>query len=90
MPAAVFDCMVFVQALANAKRLACACYELVRSGKLILLLSSAVVTEIRDVMNRPKIGRKLPALTDESVEAFLRDIESRAVNAIRGARGVRA
>ena len=37
MPAAVFDCMVFVQSLANAKGPACACYELVRSGKLILL-----------------------------------------------------
>jgi hypothetical protein len=34
MPTAVFDCMVFVQALANAKGPACACYDLVRGGRL--------------------------------------------------------
>ena len=37
--AAVFDCMVFVQALANAKGPARACYELVRNDRLVLHLS---------------------------------------------------
>ena len=36
-PAAVFDCMVFVQALANVNGPAYACYELVRSGRLHLV-----------------------------------------------------
>jgi putative PIN family toxin of toxin-antitoxin system len=78
-PAAVFDCMVFVQALANAKGPACACYELVRSDRLILYLSPEVVAEAGDVLSRPKVRRKLPALTEEVVEAFLRDVLGRAV-----------
>ena len=49
-PGAVFDCMVFIQALSNAKGPACACYDLVRGGRL----------------------------TDETVEAFLRDVLGRA------------
>jgi putative PIN family toxin of toxin-antitoxin system len=78
-PAAVFDCMVFVQALANAKGPACACYELVRSGRLVLYVSPEVMAEAGDVLSRPKVRRKLPALTDEAVEAFLRDVLGRAV-----------
>ena len=78
-PAAVFDCMVFVQALANAKGPACACYDLVRSGRLVLHVSPGVLAEAADVLSRPKVRRKLPALTDEAVEAFLRDVYGRAM-----------
>ncbi|HZW34125.1 MAG TPA: putative toxin-antitoxin system toxin component, PIN family [Isosphaeraceae bacterium] len=77
-PAAVFDCMVFVQALANAKGPACACYELVRSGRLVLCVSPEILAEAADVLSRPKVRRKLPGLTDEAVEAFLRDVHARA------------
>jgi uncharacterized protein len=76
---AVFDCMVFVQALANLKGPAHACYQLVRSDRLVLYMSPEVVAEIGDVLNRPKIRRKFPALTDGAVETFLQDIVSRAV-----------
>jgi putative PIN family toxin of toxin-antitoxin system len=78
-PAVVLDCLVVVQALANGKGPACACYELVRSGRLVLSVSPEVMDEVGDVLSRPKIRRKLPALTDEAVEAFLRDILGRAV-----------
>ena len=78
MPVAVFDCMVFVQALANSKRPAWACYELVRGGRLHLHVSPEILAEIGDVLSRPKVRRKLPALTDEAVEAFLRDVLGRA------------
>jgi predicted nucleic acid-binding protein len=74
MPTVVFDCMVFVQALANAKGPACACYELVRGGRLTLYVSPEIVAEVGDVLGRPKVRRKLPTLTDERVEAFLRDV----------------
>src|SRR5262249_51351817 len=77
-PTAVFDCMVFVQALANAKGPACACDELVRSGRLLLSVSPEVISEVGDVLSRPKVRRKLPALTDETVEVFLRDVLGRA------------
>jgi uncharacterized protein len=79
MPVAVFDCMVFVQALANAKGPACACYELVRSDRLSLYVSSQIISEIGDVLSRPKVRRKLPSLTDETVRAFLQDVVDRAV-----------
>ena len=76
--AAVFDCMVFVQALANANGPACACYEFVRCGRLILYVSPEIISEVGDVLSRPKVRRKLSALTDETAEAFLRDILGRA------------
>lgn len=76
---AVFGCMVFVQALANVKGPAWACYERVRSGRLVLYVSPEVVVEVGDVLSRPKVRRKLPALTDEAVEAFLKDVLGRAV-----------
>ena len=76
---AVFDCMVFVQALANLKGPAYACYQLVRSDRLVLYLSPEVVAEVGDVLNRPKIRGKFPALTDGAVETFLQDTVSRAV-----------
>ena len=76
---AVFDCMVFVQALANLKGPAHACYQLVRSDRLVLYMSPEVVAEVGDVLNRPKIRRKFPDLTDRAVETFLQDTVSRAV-----------
>ena len=71
--------MVFVQTMANAKGPACACYELVRSGRLVLYVSPEILAEVGDVLSRPKVRRKLPTLTDEAVEAFLRDVIGRAV-----------
>ena len=78
IPGAVFDCMVFVQALANASGPAYACYELVRDGRLILRVSPEIIGEVGDDLGRPKVRRKLPALTDEVVEAFLQDVLDRA------------
>ena len=74
MPRVVFDCMVFVQALANAKGPAFACLELSRIGKLDLCISPEVVAEVQEVLNRPKLQRRLPALTPERVGAFLEDV----------------
>jgi putative PIN family toxin of toxin-antitoxin system len=71
--------MVFVQALANAKGPACPCYELVRTGELTLFVSPEVLAEIGEVLRRPKLQRKLSALTPEAVEAFLHDVAIRAV-----------
>jgi uncharacterized protein len=71
--------MVFVQALANKKGPACACYDHVRSGRLVLCVSLDVMAEAGDVLSRPKVRRKLLALTDKAVEAFLQDVLNRAV-----------
>jgi putative PIN family toxin of toxin-antitoxin system len=78
-PVAVFACMVFVQALANGKGPAHACYQLVQSDRLVLYMSPEVEAEVGDVLNRPKIRRKFPDLTDDVVETFLQDAIGRAV-----------
>ena len=70
-PRVVYDCMMFVQALANEAGPAAACFALAREGRVELCLSLA---EVRDVLDRPKLRRKLPALTPERAEAFLDDI----------------
>ena len=73
-PRVVFDCMVFVQALANDAGPASACFDLVREGRVELCVSPNVLAEVRDVLNRPKLRKKLPALTPERAEAFLDDV----------------
>lgn len=82
MPAAkvkvVFDCNIFVQSLLNPKGVAAACVELVRRGEVSLYVSPQVLTEIRDVLRRPNITRRLPGLTAGQVEAFLEDVVAHA------------
>lgn len=36
-----------------------------------LFLSAEILDEVRDVLTRPKIQRKFPSLTHETIEAFL-------------------
>jgi putative PIN family toxin of toxin-antitoxin system len=63
--------MVFLQAAARragpAARLLIDCAE---AGRLALLVSDAILDEVRDVLNRPRIRSKNPAITDEAVERF--------------------
>jgi putative PIN family toxin of toxin-antitoxin system len=61
----VFDCMIFLQAVARTKSLANACFTLVK--------------EIEDVLTRPKFRNRFPSLTDEMIEAFLKDVKENAV-----------
>ena len=67
----VFDCMVFLQGAACAEGPAAACLRLAETGHVELYLSAEVLNEVRDVLTRPKVRRKFPALTDETVTAFL-------------------
>jgi putative PIN family toxin of toxin-antitoxin system len=53
-------------------------FDLVESGKVTLCLSSEVLIEIRDVLTRPKLTAKFPALTTEAVNAFLSQFASAA------------
>jgi putative PIN family toxin of toxin-antitoxin system len=41
-------------------------------------VSPEIVAEVGDVLGRPKVRRKLPTLTDDGVEAFLKDVLGRA------------
>ena len=71
MIAAVFDCMVLLQALTNALGASGACLAFVEAGDVKLLMSAAILEETHDVLNRPNIRRSFPQLTDESTEDYI-------------------
>lgn len=67
----VFDCMVFLQGAAREAGPAAACLRLAEAGHVELIVSTEILDEVREVLKRPKIRKKFPALTHETVEAFL-------------------
>ncbi len=70
-PRAVFDCMVFFQATARPTGPAARLFiDFVESGRLTLFVSDAIINELRDVLGRPRIRAKNPAITDHSVIEF--------------------
>jgi putative PIN family toxin of toxin-antitoxin system len=79
MTRAVFDCVILLQAAARATGPAGACLQAVRDGRLELVVSPAILDEVRDVLTRPKTLRKFPTLTLEAVAAFLEDVAALAV-----------
>ena len=76
---AVFDCMVFLQGAAKRESAAGACLFLVESDVIELYLSHGIMAEVRDVLARPRVRQKFPALTDEVAHRFLAALENRAV-----------
>jgi len=70
----VFDCMIYLQAAANATGSAGKCVDLAEDGKLDLYLSIAITAEVRDVLTQPKTRKKFSALTPEVVNRFLRRV----------------
>jgi putative PIN family toxin of toxin-antitoxin system len=78
-PAAVFDAMVFLQAMANDQGPAFACQRLVDEGKLTLFVSPAVLEEAKEIANRPLLQRKFKNLTPKHVETFLQDVRAVAI-----------
>lgn len=67
---AVYDCMLFFRAAARP-RLARPLFDFVHGGQVTLCLGPEVLSEIRDVLTRPKLIAKYPALTKQAVDAFL-------------------
>jgi putative PIN family toxin of toxin-antitoxin system len=68
---AVFDCMVFLQAATRRTGPAAQCLALVDEGHVQLFVSTAVLEEVHDVLNRPAIRKRFPTLTDQNVEDFV-------------------
>jgi putative PIN family toxin of toxin-antitoxin system len=66
--------MVYVQALISGREPAAACYGRARRGEIALYVSDPILAEVRGVLGRPKLRAKLPALSADPVEAFLKDI----------------
>ncbi|MFN3648430.1 MAG: putative toxin-antitoxin system toxin component, PIN family [Armatimonadota bacterium] len=73
-PLAVFDCSLFLQAVLRGSGPASACFELVEKGRLRLVVSSAILAEVRDVLTRPKLIRKYPQLASPHVAEFLETV----------------
>lgn len=46
-------------------------FDLVDQGRVEIALSPDVLAEVRDVLTRPKLTAKYPALTTQAVDAFL-------------------
>jgi uncharacterized protein len=78
-PRVVFDCNVFVQGIANRRSAARAAMRLFFDGEISLFVSEAILREVRDVLNREELRRKLPAIKDRLVNALLLKLEGRAI-----------
>jgi len=68
--AVVFDCMVFVQIVAS-KGSAFRCYQHVTDSAIPLLASPDTLDELRNVLERPELQRKLPGITPTRVNALM-------------------
>ena len=76
---AVFDCMVFLQGAARRESAAGACLRLVELEAIELCLSKEILSEVRDVMARPRVRQKFSVLTEQFIDNFLAVLEKRAV-----------
>ncbi|MEP7341117.1 MAG: putative toxin-antitoxin system toxin component, PIN family [Acidobacteriota bacterium] len=75
----VFDCMIYLQATANENSPAAAALRLFDAGEIALYVSPAILSEIADVLNRPKVRQKNSRITDVNVEALLKRLADKAV-----------
>jgi putative PIN family toxin of toxin-antitoxin system len=71
--------MVFLQGAGRPAGPARACLRLVEEDRVTLCVSAEVLAEVRDVLTRPKMRQKFPALTPEWVEQFVRTVQSKAL-----------
>jgi putative PIN family toxin of toxin-antitoxin system len=74
----VFDCNVFLQALAKPLGPAGRCVSLALEGKIALFVSEKVLDEIRDVTSRPELIAKFK-LRPDRVDVLIANLPSAAV-----------
>ncbi len=77
--AVVFDCVVFLQALANDESPAARALDLIDSGDITLYVSEQVLRELRNVLDRSEVRKALPGITDLRVESLFRRLDRKAV-----------
>ncbi len=70
-PVVVFDCMTLLQATTSPSGPSAACLRRVEAGELRLVVSPPILAEVRDVLSRPRIRQRNPALDDAAVDAYL-------------------
>ena len=79
-PRVVFDCNLFIQGIANRNSPARKALRLFFNGDISLFVSEPIIREIRDVLNRAELRRKLPGINDRIVNAFLTKLEAKAIH----------
>ena len=72
-PVVVFDCVTFVQILANSAGPAAACWEYVTRKEVTLAASPATLAELGDVLRRPKVAKRLN-ITEEAAKGLLDEV----------------
>jgi putative PIN family toxin of toxin-antitoxin system len=78
-PRVVFDCNLFVQGIANRNSPARKALRLFFNGDISLFVSEPIIREVREVLNRAELRRKLPGINDCIVNAFLTKLEAKAI-----------
>ena len=71
---AVFDCNIYLQAAARPNSPARECLRLAENGIIRLYISQDILTEVSEVLRRPKIQAQFSDLTDKSVDLFLEKV----------------
>ncbi len=75
---AVFDCNILIQATANSRNSASACFRLVEAKVVKLFVSENTLQELEEVLNRDYIKDRFK-FTDEVIKEFLDKVRSLAV-----------
>ena len=69
----VFDCNIFLQAAANEKSPAAACFRLVEERIIRLFVSEETLKELEEVLSRDFIKKRF-GLSDEAIKEFVRNL----------------
>ena len=64
----VLDCMVYLQAAANAKSTAARLLDLLDSEEFTLFVSRETLHEVRETLNDPEVRANLSGITDVQVK----------------------
>ena len=78
-PGVVFDCNVTIQAISNEAGPSGRSLALLERGSIDVYLSRAILRELRNVLNYPRVREKLPNLTDQRIEHFIQRLVFRTV-----------
>lgn len=70
-PRAVYDCNIFLQAVLTPGGPGWRCVDLAARRHVILVLSPAVLAEVRGVLRRPLVRSHNPEVTAERIDGFL-------------------
>lgn len=74
----VFDCVVFVQALASPHGPAGQCWDQAGYGRISLFVSSETLAELGEVLARPRLAKRL-GITAQASLLFLSEVRRRAI-----------